>query len=131
MSVFTNTKNTTRAPQLLLFFYLQGGFMTGKNVTGSSNRELIAWSSASSAARQWWTELEGANSTQPELVGALARALATRAATLDDFYMICAYSNRVGALENLKLLDVCLQDASQSVESSARDNEVEGRQFFH
>ena len=100
-------------------------------MTGSSNRELIRWSSASTAARQWWTELEGANSTQPELVGALARALAGRAATLEDFYLICAYSNRVGALENLKLLDLCLQDAPVANDDSDLDNEPEKKQMFH
>lgn len=79
-----------------------------------SSRALIGWASATSTAREWWAELEDANSTRPDLVNALARALAQRGASVDDFFLVCAYSNRLGVRENLKLLDQCRQDTSST-----------------
>jgi hypothetical protein len=75
-----------------------------------TTRKLIGWCSASSAAKRWWTELEGANQSRPELVMALGQALARRGASVDDFFLVCAYSNRIGVRENLKMLEQSLQD---------------------
>lgn len=94
-----------------------------------SYRELIQWQSASNAAQEWWTELEGVNSSRPDLVAALASALARRTATLDDFFIICAYSNREGAKENLRLLDLSLQDVNLNQEESHDSSPTKGA--FH
>ena len=75
-------------------------------------RNLIGWSHASNEARNWWKQLEKVNLGRSDLVVELAEELAKRSATVDDFFLVCAYSGREGVRENLSYLDLVWQDES-------------------
>ena len=74
------------------------------------SRRLVGWHDASSEAQEWWCELEAANRERSDLVVELAEELRVRGATVDDFFLVCAYSGREGVRENLRFLDVVDQD---------------------
>jgi hypothetical protein len=78
----------------------------------TNTKQLIGWENASSPAKMWWKELESVNSSRIDLVVELAEELATRGATLDDFFMVCCYSGKSGVKSNLRVLDTLDQDQS-------------------
>ena len=80
------------------------------NCISPGDADALSWETASENAKTWWIELEKANKTRPDLVKKLAQELCIREATLEDFYLICSYSNRIGVRENLKCLDQARQD---------------------
>ena len=77
------------------------------------SRKLVEWYHASDEAQEWWCELEEVNSDRTELIVELAEELSLRRATVDDFFLVCAYSGRIGVQENLSYLDVIDQDSNR------------------
>ncbi len=76
-----------------------------------ASREIVGWHEASTEAKEWWCELEKVNHERSELVVELAEELKVRRATVDDFFLVCAYSGREGVRENLRFLDLVHQDS--------------------
>jgi hypothetical protein len=87
--------------------------MSGER-TFEISRQLLGWEQASLEARRWWKELETLNRNRSELVGKLTHQLLKRKATIDDFYLACHHSARLGVRENLRFLDIMFQDCSDA-----------------
>lgn len=77
---------------------------------GAFTKKIIGWDIASSAAKDWWGQLESINEGREDLVIKLVAELISRQATIEDFFWACSYSGKEGVKENLKFLDIIKQD---------------------
>jgi hypothetical protein len=70
-----------------------------------SVREMLDWAGTIGSARKWWDAFENENRTRPGLVLRLAEELASRKATITEFFLAYVYSNTSNIQANLHYLD--------------------------
>ncbi len=68
-------------------------------------REKLDWKNTTGSARKWWETFEAENKARPSLVLRLAEELATRTATVTEFFLAYVYSNTDNIQANLNYFD--------------------------
>ena len=75
-----------------------------RNIYGELKKQL-AWDSVSTAAKEWWTAFEEANKNNFLVIIELAKQLAKRDATIEDFYLTYVHSDLNTIPEILSVMD--------------------------
>ena len=67
--------------------------------------QKIEWSNTTGSARKWWSEFQRENRQKLSLILRLAEELASRNATVTEFFLAYVYSNTDSIQANLLYLD--------------------------
>jgi hypothetical protein len=93
-------------------------------------KRFIDLENASDAAKLWWCELEELNYSQPHLILKLVESLASRGATIEDYFIICSNSKHFSAEENLRHLDNIQREKEISIKHTELDT-IRFAQMYH